>query len=101
MTGAHGGVAVRRTCRSTLLLPDRSARHPPAERQRLARPGQRAQAQHWDDIQLVRLLRRLRAAEEKIADTFDDDEQTWTVERSTKQGKPVETPVAKAVYAGK
>ena len=39
--------------------------------------------------------------EEQIADTFDDDEQTWTVERSTNKGKPVETPVAKAVFAGK
>ena len=39
--------------------------------------------------------------EEQIADTFDDDEQAWTVERSTNKGKPVETPVAKAVFAGK
>ena len=38
--------------------------------------------------------------EEQIADTFDDDEQAWTVERSTNKGKPVETPVAKAVFAG-
>lgn len=39
--------------------------------------------------------------EEQIADTFDDAEQAWTVERSTNKGKPVETPVAKAVFAGK
>ncbi|QNF95332.1 hypothetical protein [Janibacter sp. YB324] len=38
---------------------------------------------------------------EKIADTFDDAEETWTVQRSSNQGKPVETPVAKAVFAGK
>lgn len=39
--------------------------------------------------------------EEHIGGTFDDDEQAWTVERSTDQGKPVETPVTKAVFAGK
>lgn len=61
------------------------------------------QAQHWDDMfswygcsDGSELL-----TEEQIADTFDDDEQAWTVERSTNKGKPVETPVAKAVFAGK
>lgn len=39
--------------------------------------------------------------EERIADTFDEDETTWTVDRSTGKGKPVETPVIKAVFAGK
>ena len=38
--------------------------------------------------------------EEHIADTFDDEE-IWTVQRSTGKGKPVETPVAKVVFAGK
>lgn len=61
------------------------------------------QAQHWDnmfswygcsdDSELL--------TKEKIADTFDDGEQAWTVERSTNKGKPVETLVAKAVFAGK
>lgn len=61
------------------------------------------QAQHWngmfswygcsDDSELL--------TEELIADTFDDAEEAWTVQRSTNQGKPVETSVAKAVFAGK
>lgn len=60
-------------------------------------------AQHWDDMfswygcaDGSELL-----TEERIADTFDDDEATWTVERSTGKGKPVETAVTKAVFAGK
>ena len=61
------------------------------------------QAQHWDDMfswygcsDDSELL-----TEELIADTFDDAEEAWTVQRSTNQGKPVETSVAKAVFAGK
>lgn len=61
------------------------------------------QAQHWDDMfswygcsDGSELL-----TDEEIADTFDDDEATWTVERSTGKGKPVETAVTKAVFAGK
>lgn len=60
-------------------------------------------AQHWDDMfswyscsDDSELL-----TEEKIAATFDDAEETWTVQRSTGKGKPVETPVTKAVFAGK
>ncbi|QOK23958.1 hypothetical protein IGS73_06170 [Janibacter indicus] len=61
------------------------------------------QAQHWDGMfswygcsDASELL-----TEEHIADTFDDAEESWTVQRSTGKGKPVETPVAKAVFAGK
>ena len=60
-------------------------------------------AQHWDDMfswygcsDGSELL-----TEEDIADTFDDAEETWTVQRSTGKGKPAETPVTKAVFAGK
>lgn len=60
-------------------------------------------AQHWDDMfswygcsDGSELL-----TDEEIADTFDDDEATWTVERSTGKGKPVETAVTTAVFAGK
>lgn len=38
--------------------------------------------------------------DESIDDTFDDDEDTWTVDRSVDQGAPTETPVKKAVFAG-
>lgn len=61
------------------------------------------QAQHWDDM--FSWYRCSDGSElltdEEIADTFDDDERAWTVERSTGKGKPVETSVATAVFAGK
>lgn len=38
--------------------------------------------------------------DESIDDTFDDDEDTWTVDRSVDQGAPTEMPVKTAVFAG-
>ena len=38
--------------------------------------------------------------DQSIDDTFDDDEDTWTVDRSVDQGAPTETLVKTAVFAG-
>lgn len=39
--------------------------------------------------------------DEKIQDTFDTEDDTWTVQRSVDKGKPTESPVKAAVFAGK
>lgn len=39
--------------------------------------------------------------DEKIQDTFESDDETWTVDRSVDKGAPKETPVKTAVFAGR
>lgn len=38
--------------------------------------------------------------DEDILDTFDRDDETWTVQLSVEGGEPIETPVIEAVFAG-